>query len=86
VAFPLPDTDSEFPCRSLACTHLRENVPQAQRACQHLPGKLTFAFDPISVRSPLLALFYHRQLRIIVSGPLPLARLAVPSYLLEPSK
>jgi hypothetical protein len=86
VAFPLPDVDSEFPGRSSACTHPWDGVPQVQRACQHLPGRLTLALNPISVRSPLPALFYHCPPRIIVPGPLSLARLAVPSDLLEPSK
>ena len=86
VAFPLPDANSESPSRSSACTHHWENVPRGRRACRHSPGRLTFAINSISVRSPLPALFYRRRSRIIVPGSLSLARLAVPSDLLEPPK
>jgi hypothetical protein len=62
-----------------------DGVPRDQRACRHQPVRLSFALNPISIRSPLPALFYRCQLRIIVPGSLSLARLAVPSDLLEPS-
>jgi len=47
--------------------------------------RLAFAIRPISVRSPCGVRFLIAAARIIVPGPLRLAKLAVPCNLLEPS-
>jgi hypothetical protein len=85
AAFPLPDADLDFPDRSSAFaplwdSSLRFNA-SADANQRGSPSPSTrFPFAP-----RCWAPFYHCPLRIIVPGSPSLARLAVPSDLLEPS-
>ena len=86
AAFPLPDADPEPPDRLSTSTLPRGFHPSAS-SCLPRPARVAHLDPRLDFRSlPAAGFFLSSPLRIIVPGSLPLARLAVPSDLLEPFK